>query len=388
LNDSFIMSGDDARSTEKNRAATHPVAGQPARVQRVDALVRAGLRGMWFVAIPGLLAGLVVRYLVPTVTESHGTWAEGPARFADDHEVLVAMGLFLLFSVLTRYWFRVLPSGRFLVPSPVARAVGAAGGKKRNALFVATIALAAIGAVVVRGVFFGSYRVLSASMLPTLEPNDLLAGSRVAYGFRFGSTAPWFGARAPKRGDIVVFKKPAGIDGPDRLVKRILGLPGDRIGMNGGHVVLNGVQVPSCDAGTYLYPVTDGAVRGRLSVEFVDDHAYLTVFAPGPDPWPFTYEVKPGEVFVLGDNRNNSSDSRSWNHGEGGGLALSEIEARTQWRLLGAHRNDRMDFLDAFRPLELHIRLEGMEVRSLQEGIDNCLRERPLQSPASEAHVP
>jgi len=197
----------------------------------------------------------------------------------------------------------------------------------------------------------------------------------------------WLGAGAPARGDIVVFKKPEGIEGPDRLIKRVLGLPGDRISMNGAHVVLNGTQLPSCDAGTYLFPVTDGAVRGRLFVEFLEDRAYLTVFSPGSEPWPFTYEVKPGEVFVLGDNRNNSSDSRAWNHGRGAGLSLGDIEARVRWRLFGAHRNDRIDFRSFLEPLERHVRLEGMNVNELRDGIETCLHQQPLSSSSREAHA-
>jgi signal peptidase I len=350
-------------------------ARETPRVPVIESLARAGLRGMWFVAIPALLAGLVLRYLVPTPAEAQGTWADRFARFADDHEVILLVGIYILFSVLARYWYLQLPGGRLLTPEPVE--VSAGTSRKRNATLVAVMAVAAVLAVVVRGFLFGSYRVLSASMLPTLEPNDLLGGSRLAYG----------GARVPERGDIVVFKKPEGIDGPDRLIKRVIGIPGDRIAMNGGHVVLNGIELPSCDAGTYLYPVPDGAVRGRLSVEFLEDRAYLTVFAVGPDPWPVTYDVKPGEVFVIGDNRNNSTDSRFWNHGKGAGLRVSDIEARAKWRLFGAHRNDRTDFTSFLRPLELDVRLEGMDVGAIREGIERCLQRHPVASGESEAHV-
>ena len=281
MSDAVAISGGDrpAQKVDGVEVRPHTAHGTPA----IEWVARAGLRGMWFVLIPALLAGLVSRFLVPTAAEARGTWAEPLARFGDDHEVVVLVALYLLFSFLVRYWHAWLPGGRFLAPAPID---SIRAPSRRTASLVAVMALAAALAVVVRGVLFGSYRVLSASMLPTLEPNDLLGGSRLAYG----------GARVPERGEIVVFKKPEGIEGPDRLIKRVLGIPGDRIAMNAGHVVLNGVQLPSCDAGTYLYPVPDGAVRGRLSVEFLEDRAYLTVFSPGADPWPNTYDVKPVET--------------------------------------------------------------------------------------------
>jgi signal peptidase I len=294
----------------------------------------------------------------------------------DEHQLLTSMALFVVFSAMLGYWYARLAEGGYV------RAVQTTFRSTRRSsagLFV-TVAIAAVLAIVVRGFWLGSYRVLSASMLPTLEPDDLVGGSKWAYGFA------GIGELPPVRGDIVVFRKPSGIEGPDRLVKRVIGLPGDRIAMNGGHAVINGWQVPSCDAGTYLYPIPDGAVRGRLSVEFLDDHAYLTVFAPNPNPWAGTYDVKPGEAFVLGDNRNNSTDSRLWNRGQGGGLSFRAIEARAAWWLLGTHRDQRTDLDHVLRPLELRVRLEGMNVRSIEEGVERCLEGRPAATHPPESH--
>jgi signal peptidase I len=358
-------------AVEQGEASPDPSIGlaRAARTPRIEVALRVGLRIMSYIVMPGLLAGLVMRYLVPTQAEAQGTWAEGMARVGSEHALWCTTGLFVLLSALLRYWCPRLPVGRyFAIPIPVETT------RRSNTGFVVMLAVAAVAAVVARGFLFGNYQVLSASMLPTLEPEDLLGGNKLAYGL--GS----IGARPPARGDIVVFKRPEDIQGPDRLVKRIIGLPGDRITMNGGHAVINGWQVPSCDAGTYLYPIPGGAVRGRLSVEFLDDRAYLTVFSPSPDLWQESYDVKPGEAFVLGDNRNNSSDSRAWNRGHGRGLQVNAVEARVDWWLFGTGRDQRVDLRHFLRPLELHVRLDGMNVHSLENGIQQCLQSRPANT--------
>ncbi len=336
------------------RAASHRVIG---------ALV--------LVVLPGALAIAVVRYFVPAV----GAGFPGVvSSLGHRYPLPFGVALFVVFSGLAHYWRAYLP----VVARPANTAAIARKSRPlwETASLVLLIAVAAGAAVAVRSMA-RPYRVLSASMVPTLEPDDLV----------FGRMHPYGGALGPRRGDIVVFRGSAVVDVtgalrlPDTVVKRVIGLPGDRISMRGGTPVINGWPVPSCDAGEYLYVVPDTTgrgVHGRLRVEFLEDRAYLAVYAMGL-PFEDTYAVTPGEIFVLGDNRGNSVDSRAYNGGHGGGVPLNAVDARTASFLAGTQPSGRADLGRFLRPLDdLEVRepLPSMAA-DLRQGVARCLANRP-----------
>jgi signal peptidase I len=217
------------------------------------------------------------------------------------------------------------------------------------------VAVAALAGLAFRHAFFAA-RVLSTSMVPGIVPGDRLWVSAI-------------GRATPRRGEVIVFRH-RGDGESGALVKRVIGLPGDRIAMRDSVPIIDGREVPSCDAGTFIYFAATKSSRGRLMVEELDGRAWLSVHAPGPHDFA-EYVVKPGEVFVLGDNRGVSNDSRSW---PSAGVALGDIEGKVEHVLWGEDRAGAIDLGRVWRRLGTGLRIGGVDVAPLREGIERCLQ--------------
>ncbi len=174
-----------------------------------------------------------------------------------------------------------------------ARAPRARGQWKKRLVDVSPLLLLLLG----RASLADHYHVPSGSMEPTLQVEDRLVVDKRAYGLRVPLTHLWLTQNEPRRGDVVVFDSP--VDGRV-MVKRLVGLPGDRVAFDGAFVLLNGERVPQA-----LGP--DGS-----RVEFLP--GALHPLHPEPDQGPALSEVRvpPRHYLVLGDHRGNSADSRSW----------------------------------------------------------------------------
>jgi signal peptidase I len=184
---------------------------------------------------------------------------------------------------------------------------------------IKTIVYALLIALVLRVLLFQPFTIPSASMEPNLYQGDYIIVSKFSYGWSRHSipfSPPLFSGRIferqPQRGDIVVFKLPR--DGRTDYVKRVIGLPGDRIQMKQGLLYLNGAQVPRVPAGTVREDSGYGFIRdiARYKETLPGGRSFLTndFGTDGELDNTDVFVVPEGHYFMMGDNRDNSSDSR------------------------------------------------------------------------------
>lgn len=162
--------------------------------------------------------------------------------------------------------------------------------------------------LLLRSFIIEPFQIPSRSMEPTLDVGDFIAVSKFSYGLRLPViNTKILDTGEPQRGDIMVFRFPG--DTSINFIKRVIGIPGDRIRYQDKQLYVNGQPVPKelLDDSIGSNPVQ---ALYRENLKGVEHHILNNLNAPGPQMNEIT--VPPGHYFMMGDNRDDSNDSRYW----------------------------------------------------------------------------
>ena len=188
--------------------------------------------------------------------------------------------------------------------------------------------------ICVRSSVFASYHVPTGSMNPTILEGDFFFTNKLAYRLKVPMTktsvVEW---SIPSKGELVIFKFPE--NERELYTKRVIGVPGDVVQMRGGYLYVNGVrrtaEITEKKNGMTFYRETLGGEE--YTVQHIDGRSY---FADTPP-----VKVPDGHIFVMGDNRDNSYDSRGW-----GCLPLENVEGKMFVRWFSFDRSKLRPRLD------------------------------------------
>ncbi len=169
-----------------------------------------------------------------------------------------------------------------------------------------------LAVLIIRSFLIEPFRIPSGSMIPTLLIGDFIVVNKFTYGIRLPVLKTKIIAnKLPKRGDVVVFRFP--LDPSIPFIKRVLGIPGDEIKYEDKKLFINDKPLIYTDRETYLGEKASRQYTGSEKMkEILEEESHNILIRADSFSSNSSFEVPPGQYFVLGDNRDNSRDSRFW----------------------------------------------------------------------------
>jgi signal peptidase I len=171
--------------------------------------------------------------------------------------------------------------------------------------------------LVIRSFIAEPFRIPSSSMLPTLHVGDFILVNKFAYGVRLPVlNSKLFDTGDPQRGDVIVFRYPQKEEDKDKpevdYIKRVVGVPGDRIGYFNKTIYINGQPIGQEIKEKPPELVNLAAAGSELRFEHLGNAGHYILVDPKRRLVEGETVVADGQYFVMGDNRDNSNDSRFW----------------------------------------------------------------------------
>jgi signal peptidase I len=164
-----------------------------------------------------------------------------------------------------------------------------------------------LAVLLIRSFVVEPFRIPSASMMPGLVDGDFIVVNKFSYGLRLPVlNSKILSTGSPQRGDVVVFRLPS--DPSVHYIKRLIGIPGDHVVVHDNAIFVNGARVPTERDGEYRDGY--GFSGADLEVERMGEREHVIMLAKNRMATDYDSVVPPGSYFFMGDNRNDSEDSR------------------------------------------------------------------------------